>query len=178
MATPDPSVAIAGSPKPGKDDSDKPMDAPDPRILQILRAGPSRHPCRRGNCMTLQAPRRRRGRQVVTKLMNRDAIIKAYFKNRGGQHSDIGRPRQPPPIEQNQANWTYDPGLCHTAKKTSRKRRTRTPRQTRRRNQTTTGHQPPHRKAHGLGTCRTTGNYEETQVPTLFISKPRTQTLK
>ena len=37
MATPDPPFAIAGSPKPAKDDSDKPMDTPDPRILHILR---------------------------------------------------------------------------------------------------------------------------------------------
>ena len=120
MATPDPPVATAGSPKPAEDDSDEPMDAPDPRILHILRAGQRRHPCRRGNCMTLQAPRRRRGRRVVTKLKNRDTIIKAYFKNRGGRHGDVGRPRQPPPIEQNQADWTYDPGLRHKANNKSR----------------------------------------------------------
>ena len=112
MATPDPPFAIAGSPKPAEDDSDEPMDTPDPRILHILRAGRRRHACRRGNCMTLQTARRRRGRRVVTKLKNRDASIKAYSKNRGGgRHGDVGRPRQPPPIEQNQA----DPGLRHTA---------------------------------------------------------------
>ena len=65
--------------------------------------------------MTLQAPRRRRGRRVITKIKNRDTIIKDFFKNRGGRHSDVGRPRQPPPIKQNQADWTYDPGLRHTA---------------------------------------------------------------
>ena len=79
MATPDPPVAIAGNPKPAEDDLDKPMDVPDPRILHTLRAGRSRHPCRRGNCMTLQAPRRRRGRRVVT--------IKAYFNNHGGRQT-------------------------------------------------------------------------------------------
>ena len=56
MATPDLPVAIAGNPKPAEDHSDEPMDAPDPRILHIIRAGRIRHPCRRGNCMSLQAP--------------------------------------------------------------------------------------------------------------------------
>ena len=59
MATPDLPFAIAGNLNPAKNNSDKPMDAPDPRILQILRAGQSRHPCRRENCMTLQTPRMR-----------------------------------------------------------------------------------------------------------------------
>ena len=68
--------------------------------------------------MTLQAPRRRRGRRVVTKLKNRDDIIKAYFKNHG--HGDVRRPRQLPPIEQNQADWTYGPGLRRTANNKSR----------------------------------------------------------
>ena len=110
MATPDPPFAIAGSPKPAEDDSDEPMDAPEMRILHKFPAGRRRHLCSWGNCMTLQAPRRRR-----TKLKKRDAIIKAYFKNRGGRHGDVGRPRQPPPIKQNQADRTYGPGLCHTA---------------------------------------------------------------
>ena len=96
------------------------MDAPDPGILNILCAGRRRHPCRRGNCMTLQAPRRRRGRRVVTKTKNLDTIIKAYFKSRGGQHDDVGRPRQPPPVEQNQADLAYDPGQRCKANNKSR----------------------------------------------------------
>ena len=79
---PDPPLAIAVNSKPAEDDLDKPTDAPDPRILHTLRTGRRRHPCRRGNCMTLQAPRRKRGRRVVTKLKTRDAIIRPYFKKR------------------------------------------------------------------------------------------------
>ena len=107
--------AIAGSPKPAKDDSDESTDAPEMRILHINRARRRRHPCGRGTCMTLQAPRRRRGRHIVTKLKNQDVIIKAYFKNRGGRHGEVGKPRQLAPIEQNRADWTYDPGLRRTA---------------------------------------------------------------
>ena len=113
--TPEPPLAILGSPRPAKTNSDKPTDAPDLRILQTLRAGQRRHPCRRGNCMTLQAPGRKRGIGVVSKLKNRDATIRAYFKKHGGQHIGIGRPRQPPLVKQNQANRTYGPGLRHRA---------------------------------------------------------------
>ena len=47
-ATPDPPVATVGSPKPVKDNLDEQMNAPDPRILHILRTERRRHLCRRG----------------------------------------------------------------------------------------------------------------------------------
>ena len=56
---------------------------------------------------------------------------------------------------------------------TSRKRKTRTPRPTRRRFQATTGHKLPHRKAHGPRTCRTTENCKETQAQTPFALRLR-----
>ena len=67
--------------------------------------------------MTLQAQRRKRGRRVVTKPQNRDAIISAYPKKHGGQKGGVGSLKQPAPIEQNQANRTHGPGLRHTPNK-------------------------------------------------------------
>ena len=83
-------LAIAGSSKTAEDDSDEPTYAPSLLILAPLRAGRRRHPCRRGNCMSLQAPRRRQGRRAIAKHKNQDAAIKAYFKARSGRHDAIG----------------------------------------------------------------------------------------
>ena len=58
------------------------------------------------------------------------------------------------------------------------KRQTRTPRPTRRRNQATTGHQMPNRKAHEPGKRQITENYEGTQAPKPLASRLRTQTSK
>ena len=41
-------------------------------------------------------------------------------RNRRGRQDDVGRPRQPPPVKQNQADLVYDPGLRCTANNKSR----------------------------------------------------------
>ena len=46
---PDPLPEIAGSPRPAKNNSDEPTDAPTAQILMKLRAGCRRHLCRRGD---------------------------------------------------------------------------------------------------------------------------------
>ena len=95
---PESPVAVTGRPKPRKDDPNKPSHAPSPLILNMLRAGRRRRPCRRGNCMILQAPRRRRGRRTIAKLSNQEAIIKAYFKARGNNTVPLTTLPRPKPV--------------------------------------------------------------------------------
>ena len=118
---------IAGSSKPTEGDSDELTYAPSSLILDTLRAG-RRHLCWRGNCMSLQAPRRRPGRRAITKPKNQEAAIQAYFKACGRRHAAIGnsaraqedwencramtgRTRQPPTAGPSQGKPAYGPGL-------------------------------------------------------------------
>ena len=122
-------AAIAGSSKQAEDDSDEPTYAPSLLILAPLRAGWRRHPCRRGKCMFLQAPRRRRGRRAIAQPMNQEAAIKA----RVGQHGAIciptkghkdgqncraapERTRQPPIAEPSQARLWFRKAMSQAAK--------------------------------------------------------------
>ena len=93
-----------GGSKPAEDDSEVPTYAPSSLILSTLRAGQRMSRCRRGNYMSLQAPRRRRGRRTIPKPKNQEAVRRkaeagasghtthAYLKARNGQHDAIGKP--------------------------------------------------------------------------------------
>ena len=82
--------------------------------------------------MSLQAPRRRRGRRATAKPKNQKAAIKAYFKTRVGQHGATGnsataqedrencraapgKTRQPPISWPSRAKLVYGPRLSRAA---------------------------------------------------------------
>ena len=97
----------AGSPKPAKDqDSEEPIHMSSSLLPATLRARRRRHPCRRGSCMSIQVPTRKRGGRNLTKPKTQEVArpkaeagtsartTRANLEACDGRHGATGNPAQ------------------------------------------------------------------------------------